>query len=73
MGGHQRIYKKNALAHMKDLVPFEFIYSLIALTHSLLKDAVINVQGKNADIVSGVSIVMQCCEELKIVREDIDI
>ena len=66
--------KKNALAHMKALESFEFIYSLIALSRSLLylKDAVIKVQGKNADIVSGVSTVMQCCEELKTVRVDID-
>ena len=39
---------------------------------ALSKDVVIKVQGKNADIVSGVSIVMQCCEELKTVRVDID-
>ena len=36
--------KKNALAHMKALESFEFIYSLIALSRSLLylKDAVIS-------------------------------
>lgn len=61
--------KKKGLTHMKALESFEFIYSL---SHSLLylKDAAIKVQGKNADIVSGVSLVMQCCVELKTVREE---
>ena len=59
--------KQNALAYMKKLESFEFVYSMVTLSRSLLylKQAVVNLQGKNKDIVSGVSTVMQCCEELK--------
>ena len=66
--------KQNALAHMKKLECFEFVYSMVTLSRSLLylKQAVVNLQGKNKDIVSGVSTVMQCCEDLKKVREDIE-
>ena len=41
--------------------------------HSLsyLKEAVVKLQGKNRDIVSGVSVVIQCCGELKKLREDV--
>ena len=59
---------------MKKLESFEFVYSMVTLSRSLLylKQAVVNVQVKNKDIVSGVSTVMQCCEDLKKVREDIE-
>ena len=63
--------KQNALAYMKKLESFEFVYSMV--THSrFLLQAVVNLQGKNKDIVSGVFTVMQCCEDLKKVREDIE-
>ena len=39
---------------------------------SYLKEAVVKLQGKNKDIVSGVPIVMQCCWELEKLREDIN-
>ena len=47
---------------------------MVTLSRSLLylKQAVVNLQGENKDIVSGVSTVMQCCEDLKKVREDIE-
>ena len=66
--------KQNALAYMKKLESFEFVYSMVTLSRSLLylKQAVVNLQGKNKDIVSGISTVMQCCEDLKKVREDIE-
>ena len=66
--------KQNALVYMKKLESFEFVYSMETLSRSLLylKQAVVNLQGKNKDIVSGVSTVMQCCEDLKKVREDIE-
>ena len=66
--------KKNALAYLKALESFEFIYTMVTLSRSLLylKEAVVNIQGKSKDIVSGVVIVMECCNELKRVREDID-
>ena len=67
--------KQNAPAYMKKLESFEFVYSMVTLSRSLLylKQAVVNLQGKNKDIVSGVSTVMQCCEDLKKVREDIEV
>ena len=66
--------KQNALAFMNALESFEFIYSMITLYRSLsyLKEAVVKLQGKNKDIVSGVSIIMQCCHELMKLREDVD-
>ena len=66
--------KKNALAYLKALESFDFIYTMVTLSRSLLylKEAVVKNQGKSKDIVSGVSIVMECCNELKRVREDID-
>ena len=57
-------YKQNVLAFVHTL---EFIYCLITFYRSMsyLKETVVKLQGKNRDIVSGVSIVMQCCGELK--------
>ncbi len=66
--------KRNTLAHMKALESFEFIYCLVTLSRSLsyLKGAVVKVQGKDQDLVSGMSIIDKCCTELKSEREDID-
>ncbi len=65
--------KMNALAHLTGIESFEFLYSLITLHRSLLylKEAVVNSK-KDKDIVSGTSIVLQSCKELKALREDID-
>ena len=54
--GHQKIIY-NALAHMKALESFEFIYCIITLQvpYLILKEAVVKIQGKDKDIVSGVS------------------
>ena len=40
---------------------------MVTLFRSLLylKEAVVNLQGKNKDIVSVVTTAIQCCEELK--------
>ncbi|SMN12515.1 hypothetical protein SPBRAN_1297 [uncultured Candidatus Thioglobus sp.] len=48
--------KKNALAHMKALESFEFLYSMITLHRTLLylKEAVVKLQGKSQDIISGI-------------------
>ena len=66
--------KRNALAYLKALESFEFIYTMMTLSRSLLylKEAVVKIQGKSKDIVSGVLTVMECCSELKRVREDIE-
>ncbi len=65
---------KNALCHLKGIKSFEFLYSLITLYRSLfyLKEAVVKLQGKDKDIVSGTSIDLQSYKELKASREDID-
>ena len=47
--------KQIALAYMKKLESFEFVYSRSLL---YLKQGVVNLQGKNKDIVSGISTVM---------------
>ena len=64
----------NALAHLKALESFEFIYALVALQRSLLylKDAVIALQGPRQDIATGVGLIEQCYTELKVLRENID-
>ena len=66
--------KKNSLAHLKALESFEFIYSLVTLYRSVsyLKEAVVKVQGKGQDLVSGMSVIDRCCTELKRESEDID-
>ena len=66
MDGHQRINKMHLLKR-RNWNHFEFVYSMVTHSRSLLylKQAVINLQGKIKDIVSGVSTVMQCCEDLK--------
>ena len=66
--------KRNALAYMRGIESFEFIYSMVTIHRSLLyiKEAVVKLQGKDKDIVSGVSVVMKCCEELKLLRQNID-
>lgn len=59
--------KKNALAHMNILESFEFVYCLVTLSRSLLyiKGAVVKLQGKPKDLISGMSEFIDCCNELK--------
>lgn len=66
--------KKNALAHMKCLESFEFIYCMTTISRSLiyLKKTAVKLQGEEMDIVGGVSTAMECCEELKMIRQNID-
>ena len=47
--------KQNVLAYLKKLESLEFVYSMVILSRSLLclKEAVVKLQGKNKDIVSG--------------------
>ena len=67
-------HKKNALAYLKFLEYFEFIFCMVTLSHSLLylKEAIVHIQGVGQDIVSGVHSVMECCREVKDVRNDVD-
>ena len=66
--------KKNALAHMKSLESFEFVYALITLQRSLLyvKEAVVALQAPRQDLVSGVVLIERCCTELKQLRSNVD-
>ena len=63
--------KKNALAYLKTLESFEFIFSMVTLSQSLLylEEAVVKLQRENRDLVSGVSSVMESCSELKKLRD----
>ena len=47
---------------------------MVTLHHSLmyLKEAVVKVQSKTIDFLSGISIARKSCDELKKVKEDID-
>ena len=66
--------KKNALAHLKCVESFEFIYCMITISCCLmhLKEAVVKIQGKHMDNVEGVSTVMECRDELKEIGQDVD-
>ena len=66
--------KRNALAHLKVLESFEFVYVLVTLQHSLLylKEAAVRLQGENQDIVSGYACVEQCCSDLRELRANVD-
>ena len=47
---------------------------MVTLSRSLLylKEAIVHIQGVGQDIVSGAHSVMECCRELKGVRNDVD-
>ncbi len=66
--------KKNALAHMKALECFEFVFCLITLQRSLfyLKEGAVKIQATDNDIVSGVTTVMESCADLKKLRENVE-
>ena len=53
-------HKKNALAYLKFLESFVFIFCTVTLSHSLLylKEAIVHIQGVVQDIVSDVHSVM---------------
>ena len=65
--------KRNALAHLKALESFEFIYTLTTLQRSLfyLKEPLVKLQGKKEDIVSGLAAIDRCCSELRQLRSNI--
>ena len=66
--------KRNALAYLKALESFEFVYVLISLQCSLLylKEATVKLQGQSQDITYGNTTIQRWCTELKTLREDID-
>ena len=66
--------KRNALAHLKALESFEFVYVLVTLQRSLmhLKEAAVRLQGENQDIVSGYSMIEQSIGYLKTLRTNVD-
>ena len=66
--------KRNAMAYLKILESFEFIFCLVALQRSLyyLKEVAVKLQGKNQDIVSGVAHVEEASRNLNSLREKSD-
>ena len=66
--------KRNAMAYLKILESFEFIFCLVALQCSLyyLKEVAVKLQGKNQDIVSGVAHVEEVSRNLNSLREKAD-
>ena len=68
--------KKNALAHLKALESFEFVYVLTTLQRSgsllYVKEAVVKLQGKGEDISCGIVVIQQSCTQLKLLRADVD-
>ena len=66
--------KRNALAYLKALESFEFVYVLISLQRSLLylKEATVKLQGQSQDIAYGITTIQRCCTELKTLRADVD-
>ena len=65
--------KTNAMAHLKAVTNFEFIYALVTLQRSLLyfREASVKLQGMNQDIASGIALIERCSTELKALRSDI--
>ena len=66
--------KKNAMAYLKTLETFEFIFCLVTLQRCLyyLREAAVKLQGKNQDIVSGVVLIEQASKELSSLRMEVD-
>ena len=66
--------KTNALAHLKVLESFEFVYVLVTLQCSLLclKEAAVRPQGEKQDVVSGYATIEQCGTDLRDLRANVD-
>lgn len=64
--------KKNALAHLKSLESFSFIYSLVVLYHVLpyFKEPMTLLQGISKDLTSGLKLIKECQQELVAIRSD---
>ena len=62
--------KRNAMAHLKTLQSFDFVYSLVVLQRCLLylRGAAVKLQGKSQDISSGVKLVKDCHAQLQKLR-----
>ena len=65
--------KTNAMAYLKVVTNFEFIYALVTLQRSLLyfREASVKVQRVNQDIASGIAWVESCSSELKVLCDDV--
>ena len=65
--------KNNALAHLKAIESFKFMYTLVTLQCSLLylKEVSVKLQSINQDIASGPNLIDQCCSELKSLRRNV--
>jgi len=58
--------KKDALAYLKTIESFEFVYTLCAskITFVLQRTSV-KLQGKHQDVISGILLIELCCADLK--------
>ena len=65
--------KTNAMAHLKAVANFEFIYALVTLQCSLLyfREASVKLQGVNQDTASGIALIELCSSELKALRDNV--
>ena len=61
--------KINAMAHLKAVANFEFIYALVTLQCSLLY--LVKLQGVNQDISSDIALIETCSSELRALRGDV--
>ena len=66
--------KAVAMAQLKALESFEFLYTLVTLQRSLMyfKEAAVKLQGEQQDLASGIVQVEKCSKELKRLRADVN-
>ena len=66
--------KHNAMAHLKAIEKFEFLYTLVTLQRCLmyLREAVVKLQVESQGILCGVTLIEECCLNLRGMRENIN-
>lgn len=62
--------KRNAMAHLKAMESFEFVYCLVALQRTLLyfREPAVQLQSHSSDIASAVALVTQKLKEVQSLR-----
>ena len=63
--------KRNAMAHLKAMESFEFVYCLVALQCTLLqfREPAVQLQSHSSDIASAVALVTQTLKEVKSLKQ----
>jgi hypothetical protein len=66
--------KKNALAHLKSLETFSFIYSVVVLYRvlSYFREPMKRLQGISQDLSSGLRMIKDCQKDIVAIRNDTD-